>query len=281
MNEQRSRRAGCVFRRVGAGWPSASPCRALGVALLLVALFVPPAVAGATNDVQLPSLGLMLQGRAVYQKHCLACHGAKGDGKGDMGVSVRPLPRNFRHGVFKFRSTPPGFLPTNDDLARTVRHGLTGTAMPTFNLLREHEVRAVVEYVKSFSPRWDKPENYAAPVPIPEPPAWMTNTPARAVHVARGRALFATTCGPCHGSSGAGDGPSASLLKDFEEQPIVPSDLRKPWRCGEEPRDLFRLLVTGIDGTPMPSFFPGLSAEQVWQLAAYTMELRRAASAEK
>ena len=41
-------------------------------------------------------------------------------------------PRDFTKGIFKFRTTPLGSLPTEADLMRTIRTGVSGTMMPTF-----------------------------------------------------------------------------------------------------------------------------------------------------
>src|SRR4051812_45072758 len=112
------------------------------------------------------------QGRFVYMQNCVPCHGFRGDGKGEMGLTLKPPPRDFGAGVFKYRSTPSGSLPTNDDLARTVRKGLPDTAMPAFTALSARDVSAVIEYVKTFSTRWRNPQNYAAPVPIAKRPVW-------------------------------------------------------------------------------------------------------------
>jgi len=83
-------------------------------------MFAHALVAGSTN---LPPVEIndTLHGHFVYMKNCVHCHGKRGDGKGEMGLTVIPLPRDFGAGVFKYRSTPSGFLPTNDDLARVVR----------------------------------------------------------------------------------------------------------------------------------------------------------------
>lgn len=232
--------------------------------------------AGETNALPAPSLSTILQGRAVYQKNCVFCHGLTGDGRGEMGLGVQPRPRDFRAGVFKFRSTPSGFLPTGDDLAHTIRQGLTGTAMPTFSALREHEVQAVVEYVKTFSPRWLKAENHAPAMKIPAPPAWLSNAAGRKPHLAGGRQLFQAACATCHGESGDGRGPAALTLKDSGGEPIAPSDLRKPLRAGSSPQDIYRLLVTGMDGTPMPSFHESFTEAQLWELVAYVLDLRPA-----
>src|SRR5678815_1828617 len=81
---------------------------------------------------EFPDESALLPGLMVYQRNCVVCHGKSGDGRGEMGLTVQPRPRDFRKGVFKFRSTPDGFLPRTEDLKRTVRRGLSGTAMPTF-----------------------------------------------------------------------------------------------------------------------------------------------------
>ena len=247
------------------------------IAAALLLLGAAPLLAGDSTNVMRPlGIGLVLQGRTVYQRNCVLCHGQSGDGRGEMGLTVRPRPRNFRDGVFKFRSTPSGCLPTGDDLARTIRNGLGGTAMPSFgSLLREREVRAVIEYVKTFSKRWERPENYCDPVPIPPAPAWLSSREDAAGHIARGKGLFAATCAPCHGAGGDGRGTLLTTLKDSFDEPIAPSDLRQPLRCGPEGRDIYRVLVTGLDGTPMPSFAEGTTEEQRWDLVACVLQLRR------
>ena len=99
---------------------------------------------------------LYAQGRYVYERNCIICHGARGDGQGEMSKTIMPKPRSFREGMFKFRSTPWDKLPTEDDLRRTITGGLTGTAMGMFTQLQSDDVTAVIEYVKSFSRRWRK-----------------------------------------------------------------------------------------------------------------------------
>src|SRR6202048_1304692 len=46
-------------------------------------------------------------GKEVYERRCLGCHGAKGDGNGPAATFIfNQRPRNFTLGVFKFRLTP-------------------------------------------------------------------------------------------------------------------------------------------------------------------------------
>src|SRR3990167_4453688 len=117
---------------------------ALAVGLLLVALRGVPASA---------SDALLARGRAVYEANCAVCHGERGDGAGHAAHMLRVQPRDFTRGLFKFRSTPSGVLPTDEDLLATVTRGLRWTAMVGRPDLPEPDRRAVVQYVKTFVAR--------------------------------------------------------------------------------------------------------------------------------
>lgn len=249
----------------------------LGLATLLVN--VTGQAASSTNNPAFrpPDETLIPQGRFVYERNCAVCHGKYGDGRGEMGLTVKPRPRNFNKAVFKFRSTPPGFLPTDDDLAHTIRQGLSGTAMPTFQNLSDRDVAAVAQYVKTFSSKWTKPANYAAPMPLPDEPAWFDQPKEVSSQADRGGMLYLQACAACHGEQGDGHGPSAATLVDAWDEPAPPIDLRQPAiRSGPGRRDIFRALTTGLDGTPMPSFRETFSEEQRWQLVAFLERLRKA-----
>src|SRR5262249_50784561 len=41
-------------------------------------------------------------GHEAYMLNCYACHGEKGDGKGPSSYGLRPPPRDFTQGIFKF-----------------------------------------------------------------------------------------------------------------------------------------------------------------------------------
>jgi mono/diheme cytochrome c family protein len=55
--------------------------------------------------------------------------------------------------MYKFKSTPVGSKPTNDDLHKIVFDGIPGTAMPSFKLLPADELDALVHYVRYLSLR--------------------------------------------------------------------------------------------------------------------------------
>lgn len=89
----------------------------------------------------------------LYRRHCVHCHGISGDGRGPTASILNPYPRDYRPGVFKFKSTYTSAEPTNADLTKTLHEGIPGTAMPSFALLPPDEVAALVEYVKYLSIR--------------------------------------------------------------------------------------------------------------------------------
>lgn len=206
------------------------------------------------------------RGREVYEANCAICHGAKGDGNGRVTEQFRRRPQNFRAGKFKFRSTPSGSLPLDEDLLRTISHGIARTGMVPQNHLEEADRRAVISYIKTFSARFQA-ERPRAPIPIPPAPKLTSEMAARS------RQMYVEAgCPDCHGEGGKGDGPSSAKLKDDWEQQIPRSDLnltRVPRRSGPDPADLYRTIATGLGGTPMPSYADALKPEEIWAIVAY------------
>ena len=163
-----------------------------------------------------------LRGRAVYEANCAVCHGTGGDGNGIAAHMFRVQPRDFRRGLFKFRSTPSGSLPMAGDLVRTITEGIRWTGMVGRPDLSEADRRAVVRYIEPFSPRFtgERPSSSVAVPPAP---------PESPDLVAQGGRLYRDAeCGKCHGDRGRGDGASAPGMKDDWGWPTRPTDLT--WR---------------------------------------------------
>lgn len=100
---------------------------------------------------------LLGDGYEAYMMNCYACHGEKGDGNGPSSPGMRPPPRNFARGLFKFPGTAFGQLPVDSALERTIRRGLHGTPMLPWDVSLA-ERRAIIAYLKSLSPRWAEEE---------------------------------------------------------------------------------------------------------------------------
>lgn len=91
--------------------------------------------------------------RGLYREHCAHCHGITGDGNGPTATFLNPYPRDYRAGLFKFKSTPIGRRPLHEDLKKILIDGIPGTAMPSFRLLSDQEIESLVDYVKYLSIR--------------------------------------------------------------------------------------------------------------------------------
>jgi len=208
------------------------------------------------------------QGKLVYERYCMSCHGEKGDGQGEFAEWISPKPRDYRQGTYKWRSTPSDSLPTDEDLERVLTNGLYGTYMPTWYAIGRRQRRDVIAYIKTFSPRFAT-EKPGAPITIPTEPLYDDES------VKRGRATYAKfKCSQCHGEHGQGDGPSSHELKDDWGNPMVPYDLTQGHvKCGDTGADIYRVFITGLSGTPMPSFADSVSPAEAWDLVHFIQSL--------
>jgi len=217
--------------------------------------------------------GHSANGKKLYRRYCVGCHGPLGDGNGENAQWVDPKPRDFVAGTFKCRSTPTGTLPTDQDLFSSIGRGFTNSNMPHWDSLTSQDRIDLVAYIKTFSPRWQS-EKAGEPIKVPSEPAVTTQS------VAHGGELYQKMeCWKCHGQRGRGDGPSAPTLTDSKDQPIRPynfadggSDSR--FKCGATNEDLYKIFMTGVDGTPMPSFADVIQPNDAWDLVHFLRTLQ-------
>jgi mono/diheme cytochrome c family protein len=95
------------------------------------------------------SVETLEKGRTAYTLYCRACHGDNGDGHGPAATGLRPPPRDFRAGKFKFGAVTAGELPSDQDLRRIIRGGLVGTAMLPWDLPND-DLDVIIQYIKTF-----------------------------------------------------------------------------------------------------------------------------------
>jgi mono/diheme cytochrome c family protein len=209
-------------------------------------------------------------GAADYRRYCVGCHGVIGDGNGEVAQWLDPKPRDFTLGIFKCRSTPTGTLPTDEDLFNTIARGLDRSNMPIWNTFTKQQRADLVAWVKHFSPRFAK-EKPGTPIEIPAEPE------VTAERIKAGQDVFARVqCWKCHGVEGMANGPSASTLTDDLNRPILAynfTDGSRP-KCGSSDQDIYRIFMTGLDGTPMPSFSDNIKPEEAWDLVFYLRTLQ-------
>jgi len=231
-----------------------TPAQESQVATVMLALFGTPDQPVAMPETGLDQAKLDLAAGPVhsdvtgkknglYREHCAHCHGVTGDGLGPTAAFLNPYPRDYRPGVFKFKSTERADKPTRDDLVRILHNGIPGTSMPSFALLSDTQVDALVEYVKYLSIRgetelalmrafFDLDDEAEGKLPqtreflvdemlTPVAEKWRAADDARiavpempadidlAASIAKGKELFygdKANCVKCHGVTGLGDG---------------------------------------------------------------------------
>lgn len=250
----------------------------------LTALLVVTACRATGDEPKMPTDAA---GGALYQANCVACHGPYGAGDGRAAAALDVRPRDFRRDPFYYVSVREGG-PTDADLVRTIGDGRPGGEMPAHPWLTPAEVQSLASYVRDLNRLgWEErlaaqageqslsasdiaeiaTERAAAgePVEIPPPSAGFR------VDHARGRQVYMASCASCHGDSGHGDGIGKPL--DERGRPISVRDLtRERFRGGTSGEAIYRRIVCGIPGTPMPAA-QNIAPDDVWQLVDYVRYL--------
>jgi mono/diheme cytochrome c family protein len=252
--------------------------RMLRMAILATVVF-PMAASAQQGESHIgKNTGNASSGKQLYYRYCWGCHGFRGDGNGENwlppGSFLEPYlniqPRNFATATFKCRSTPTGTLPTDQDLYNSLVRGLNNSAMPSWITLTVQNRADLVAFIKTFSPRW-KSEKAGDALNVPSEPKSSVES------IKHGQELFQKLeCWKCHGQEGRGDGPSASTLTDSNDQPIRPYNFAagSRFKCGATNQDLYKIFMTGLDGTPMPSFADVIKPDDAWDLVHFLRTLQ-------
>ena len=213
----------------------------------------------------------------------------KGDGEGPVAQLIDLKTRDFTQPLFKFRTTASGFLPTDEDLFRTISRGITGTPMTFFAKeiskvgLSIEERWGVIAFIQTLNDSWAEDDEFKTTDDPDDREDYRYNQilvkyndiaepefdPAKAE---KGKAVYEDKkCWECHGIDGKGNGKSFITLKTDRGFKLHPRDFTKPWKFkgGDGIKDIFARVTTGINGTPMPSFVDTITEEDRWDLSHF------------
>jgi mono/diheme cytochrome c family protein len=246
----------------------------LPAVLGMIALLI--TVVSKTAEIKPPAATpkLIALGKQLYAQQCAACHGLGGRGDGEAAYLLYPKPRNFVAARYRLVSTWDR-VPTDQDLFDTISRGMPGSAMPSWEHLAAEQRWGLVYYIKSFAekPLEIRPAKMPAAdgsggaglIEVPKPAPFDTAAKARALE------LYKDACASCHGDTGKGDGVQEQ--KDDEGYPTRPRDLTAGiFKGSPDPIALYRHIVAGIPGSPMPMSDWAYGAD-AWHLVNYVRSL--------
>lgn len=232
----------------------------------------------------------------LFAEHCAACHGPAGEADGRVAASLFPPPRRFSDGRLRLTSARDG-RPVREDIAATLRRGMPGSAMPSWEWLGDEAVEAlaghVLELVELGAERRFEVEALAAGEALdlsgareratqlvhagPQFAAPARVTPNAGV-LARGKALYRETCARCHGEDGRGLGLEPRWNEDGSLN--WPRDFTAgALKGGASFEALATRIACGMPGSAMPAF--ELPQADLAALATYTASLIPQASEER
>ena len=170
------------------------------------------------------------RGTQIFARNCAGCHGSEGQGNGPASLALTPAPRNLTTARFSDRR-----------LSQSLWNGVRGSSMPPWNDLATGDLRGLVAYLGTIAPK--------------EPPPQLTGAER-----AMAQGVYAKQCAVCHGSDGAGNGPSASILAP---PPTNFHDVRPTTAYAEA------AIVHGVRGSAMPRWGGKLTPDEQKLLARY------------
>ena len=110
-------------------------------ALLAIALSIGPATPLILAQDYPPDVS---RGKAIYERHCMTCHGARGYGDGPNALLLTITPANFHR--------PGSFLKSDETLLRMIEHGGVFSPMHSWRgRLTDGEMQDVLAYIRLLS----------------------------------------------------------------------------------------------------------------------------------
>jgi mono/diheme cytochrome c family protein len=218
--------------------------------------------AGLTNPVPL-TLEVLDEGKAIFTRECMVCHGDAGRGHGPYRQVIQPGPPDFGDGGYGDY--------TDADYFWRISEGVPWSAMPAWKIEYDETDRwKLVHYIRTmFTQTEERP-----PAPPEEtefffPDLYKTLTIPASASFERGRQLYLQQCAHCHGLAGDGAGWDGEYL---DPQPADFREMAGMQMTPEAQGAHLARVTFGIQDTAMPSWGEFLTEEQRWDAVKYLMQ---------
>jgi mono/diheme cytochrome c family protein len=219
--------------------------------------------ANLTNPVDL-TVETLDQGKAIFIRECMVCHGDAGRGNGPYRTGLQPSPPDFGDGSY-------GSDYTDADYFWRISEGLPWSAMPTWKLRYSEEDRwKVVHYIRAIFTQTETP-----PTAPPEgqdflfPDIYQTQTMPADASYARGKLVFLQNCAHCHGLAGDGTGWDGAYLNPT---PANFHDMAGKEMGPQAQGEHLAKVTFGIQDTAMPTWGEWLPQDQRWDAVKFLMD---------
>jgi mono/diheme cytochrome c family protein len=221
------------------------------------------AYANLANPLPL-TVDVLDEGKTIYTRECLVCHGVAGKGDGPYGEGLQPPPPDFSDSTAYGTMQNPSY--TDSDYFWRISEGLPWSAMPAWKLQYSEEDRwKLVHYIRvNFTQTQSRPVMSALQVPPQE--IYLSQTVPESASFERGKQLHLTMCAPCHGLSGQGDGWDGDYLD------VKPASFSDPRLQGMSDGELFASVTFGAPNSAMPTWAEFLLESQRWDAIKYVQE---------
>ena len=222
----------------------------------------------------------LAEGKAIFTRECLVCHGDAGTGNGLYAGQLQPPPPDFSDGSYGTLADPSY---TDSDYYWRISEGLPWSAMPSWKLRYSEEDRwKVVYFIRvNFTQTLERPAITGNQV---YPDIYLTQTmPENATKAEiiegglatimpeaptyeNGKLLFLQNCAHCHGLSGQGDGWDGLYLD------VAPANFTDPNMRGMSDGDYYARVSFGIQNSAMPKWGEFLPENQRWAVINFIQQ---------
>lgn len=207
------------------------------------------------------------EGKTIFSKNCIPCHGGSGNGQGPYARHVVTRPANLHERIINYPEPDAPFH------FWRVSEGVPGTAMPTWKLsLSEEEIWQVNTYEMSFAV--GSIRTLAGDFSDEESKKFSISSRMRPAiqgtfeEFEEGKKIFELFCVQCHGVGGQGNGPASVDSEGGYIWP-VPANFTETGQDFSFYGQYVWKIKEGVETTNMPLWKYALNDDEIFKVIFY------------